>query len=84
MEPTVLNSPEFIEAWTGRPILVVQGGRDHNVKPQTVDVAVQILKQNGADVTYHTDPDADHFLYFAKKDEIHTIIGDWMKPTVTS
>ena len=83
MEPAVLNSPEFIEGYTGRPILVVQGGRDHNVKPQSVDSAVAILKQNGADVTYHTDPNADHFLYFVKRDEIHTIIGDWMKLNIT-
>lgn len=84
MEPAVLNSHDFVETCAGRPILVVQGSRDHNVKPQTVDAAVQILKQNGADVTYHTDPDADHFLYFAKRDEIHTIIGDWVKRTVNS
>ncbi len=83
MEPAVLNSPEFIEGYTGRPILVVQGGRDHNIKPQSVDAAVAILMQNGADVTYHTDGDADHFLYFAKRDEIHTIIGDWMKLNIT-
>ena len=84
MEPAVLNSPEFVEAWKGRQILVVQGGRDHNVKPHSVDAAVLILAPNGADVTYHTDPEADHFLYFAKRDEIHTIIGDWMKPTVAT
>lgn len=84
MEPAVLNSHDFVETCAGRPILVVQGSRDHNVKPQTVDAAVQILKQNGADVTYHTDPDADHFLYFAKRDEIHTVISDWMKRPVNS
>ena len=78
MEPAVLNSTEFVEGWQGRSILVMQGNRDHNVKPQSVDVAVNILKQNGADVTYHTDPEADYFLYFAKRDEIHNLIGAWM------
>ena len=78
MEPDVLGSPEFIEGWKGRPVLVVQGGRDHNVKPATVTAAVEAMRRDGIDVTYHLDPDADHFLFFAKLDEMHQRIGGWL------
>ena len=78
IEHAVLNSPAFADGWKGRPVLVVQGGRDHNVKPHTVTAAVELMRANGAEVTYHLDPDADHFLFFAKLDETHRRIAEWM------
>ena len=78
MEPDVLGSAEFVEGWKGRPVLVIQGGRDHNVQPATVDAAVEQLRANGAVVTYHRDPEADHFLFFARLGDMHRRIGGWM------
>jgi pimeloyl-ACP methyl ester carboxylesterase len=78
MEPKVLGSAEFVAGWRGRPVLVVQGGRDHNVKPATVTAAVELMRRNGVDVTYHLDPAADHFLFFAQLDEMHRLLGEWL------
>lgn len=82
MEPGVLDSLEFVAGWKGRPVLVMQGGRDHNVKPRTVTSAVELMRRNGADVTYQLDPDADHFLFFARLDEMHRLVGDWLTARV--
>lgn len=79
MEPEVLESPEFVAGWRGRPVLVVQGGRDHNVKSATVDAAVDGLRTAGVAVTYHREGEAGHFLFFARLDEVHRLIGEWMK-----
>lgn len=78
MEPDILGSPAFVGGWKGRPVLVIQGGRDHNVQPATVDAAVEQLRANGAAVTYHRDPEADHFLFFAQLGEMHRLIGEWI------
>ena len=79
MEPDVLESPEFVAGWKGRPVLVIQGGRDHNVRPATVDAAVERMRADGVAVTYHLDPEADHFLFFAKLDEMDRLIGGWVE-----
>jgi pimeloyl-ACP methyl ester carboxylesterase len=78
MEPDVLGSPEFVAGWKGRPVLVVHGGRDRHVRPATVDAAVGQMQADGVAVTYHRDPDADHFLFFAKLAEMHQLVGGWM------
>ncbi len=77
-ELDVLGSPAFADGWRGRPVLVVQGGRDHNVRPRTVDAAVALMRENGAGVTYHFEPEADHFLFFAQLEAIHALVGGWM------
>ena len=78
MEPNVLNSPGFVEGGKGRPVFVAQGGRDHNVKPSNVTTAVKLMQDHGANVTYHLDPDADHFLFFAQLDAIQQRIAEWI------
>ncbi len=73
-----LASPDFARGWRGRPILVLQGGRDWNVRRDTVDPAVDLLRRQGADVSYHVDGGEDHFLFFSKRLELFGVIGEWM------
>jgi pimeloyl-ACP methyl ester carboxylesterase len=77
MEPAVIDSQAFRDGWRGKPVLVIQGERDHNVKPRTVAAAVETMQANGADVTYHTDADAGHFLFFAKLAGVRGLIAAW-------
>ena len=79
MEPDVLGSEAFAAGWRGKPILVIQGGRDHNVKPRTVTAAVETMQANGAAVTYHTEPDAGHFLFFAQLDQVRAVVAAWVE-----
>ena len=78
MEPDVLGSPEFVEGWKGRPVLVVHGDRDRNVRPEGVAAAAEQMAADGVRVTHHRDPDAGHFLFFAQLDEVHRLVGGWM------
>mgnify|MGYP002779343929 CR=1 FL=1 len=78
MERGVLGSPEFLDGWKGRPVLVIQGERDWNVLPRTVDAACELLEAGGLRVAQHRDPDAGHFLFFAKLDEVFAVIEGWV------
>ena len=77
MEPAVIESQAFRDGWRGKPVLVIQGERDHNVKPRTVAAAVETMQANAALVTTHTDADAGHFLFFAKLAEVRGVIAAW-------
>lgn len=79
MELDVIGSEAFADGWRGRPVLVIQGERDHNVKPRSVTAAVEVMQSNGAVVTYHTDADAGHFLFFAQLVEVRRRIAAWAK-----
>ena len=48
----------------------MHGGRDWNVPKATVDPAVDVLRAQGGDVTYVVDPEEDHFLFFARCEEL--------------
>ncbi|QJW95905.1 alpha/beta hydrolase [Frigoriglobus tundricola] len=78
MEPSVIGSPAFAAGWRGRPVLVIQGGRDHNVHPRTVDAATGLMEAAGVRVTQHRDPGAGHFLFFARLDTVTDWVSDWM------
>ncbi len=78
MHRAELADPGFARAWKGRPILVLQGGRDWNVPKSTVDPAVQLLRDQGSGVRYHVFPEEDHFLFFARSSELFGLISEWM------
>jgi pimeloyl-ACP methyl ester carboxylesterase len=78
MRQDELAAPAFVEAWRGRPILVVQGAEDRNVHKETVDPAVALLQAQGSDVTYQVFPNEDHFLFFARREEFFQVVQDWM------
>jgi len=77
MELPVLASEAFASGWQGRNVLVIQGERDWNVRPATVDAAVQQLETDGVTVTQHRDPAAAHFLFFAQVDTVTDVVCDW-------
>lgn len=77
MELPVLGSEAFVSGWEGRNVFVIQGDRDWNVKPATVDAAVQQLETDGVRVTQHRDPAAAHFLFFAQLDTVTDVVCDW-------
>ena len=78
MIPAELGAPAFSAAWRGRPILVFQGGADRSVRQSSVDPAVALLRSRGADVTYVTYPTEDHFLFFARRDDVFRRLEGWM------
>jgi len=77
MEPSVIGSEAFSTGWKGRPVLVIQGERDHNVPLRSVMAAVERMEANGVKVTTRTDPGAGHFLFFAKLHETLGQIAEW-------
>lgn len=79
MELSVLGSEEFEAGWRGRPVLVIQGDRDANVRPDSVTVACERMTSLGVKVTEHRDPDSGHFMFFAKTDEVFDVIERWVK-----
>ncbi len=79
MELSVLGSEAFEAGWRGRPVLVIQGDRDANVRPESVTAACERLTALGVRVTEHRDPDSGHFLFFAKRDEVFGVIERWMR-----
>ena len=81
MELSVIASEAFAAGWKGRPILVIQGERDHNVTPRSVAVAVKRMAANSARVTAHLWPESGHFLFFARLDEVLCRIADWAERT---
>jgi pimeloyl-ACP methyl ester carboxylesterase len=83
MELDVLGSEAFEEGWRGRPVLVIQGDRDRNVSPESVTAACERMGAFGVKVTEHRDPDAGHFLFFSKTDEVFDVIEKWVKGTAT-
>lgn len=79
MELPVLGSEAFVSGWAERNVLVIQGDRDRNVRPETVDAAVQQLETDGVRVTQHRDPAAAHFLFFAQLDTVTGVVCDWAR-----
>jgi pimeloyl-ACP methyl ester carboxylesterase len=77
MELPVLGSEAFVSGWKGRNVLVIHGDRDWNVKPATVDAAVQQLEADAVKVAQHRDPAAAHFLFFAQLDAVTDAVCDW-------
>jgi pimeloyl-ACP methyl ester carboxylesterase len=77
MELDIIGSEQFAEAWRGRPVLVVQGDRDRNVSPESVTAACERMEASGVKVAQHRDPDAGHFLFLAKLDEVTDVIVKW-------
>lgn len=84
MELSVIGSPEFTAGWKGRPVLVIQGDQDANVRPASVTAATQRMIAAGVPVREHRDPHAGHFLFLAKPTELTDLIIRWAQPIVQS
>ncbi len=73
-----LAAPSFSRGWQGRPVLIFQGDKDWNVLKKTVDPAVELLRRQGCQVSYVVLPGEDHFLFFARSQDVFTSIKQWM------
>jgi predicted esterase len=73
-----VGSPAFADAWRGRPVLVLQGDADVNVRKADVDPAVDLMRAAGIDVTYRVFAGEDHFLFFGRSGEVFELVSEWM------
>jgi pimeloyl-ACP methyl ester carboxylesterase len=78
-----VGSPAFVAGWKGRPVLVIQGDADRNVRKADVDPAVASLVKSGVGVTYRVFAGEDHFLFLGRSDEVFRVIADWIETDTT-
>ena len=71
-------------AWTGRPTLVIHGLEDDRITKPWLDEAVRALRAAGAAVETRFDPEADHFLFFTKPEEIDDWVLKFLAPWLVS
>ena len=77
METRVLADPRFIAQCRDRPILVLQGEQDVNVRPGPVIAAAKMLAEKGLNVTCKTEPTADHFMLFGCRAQVRNWLTVW-------
>jgi hypothetical protein len=63
----------------GKPVLVIHGERDHHVRFNSIQPAIEEFESAKAIVTKCFHEDSDHFLFFAKRREILMQIAEWMR-----
>jgi fermentation-respiration switch protein FrsA (DUF1100 family) len=78
MRPKELASKEFTDRWKGRPVLVLNGQKDHNVWPGSVRKAVEVLKIGGVDVSHECYDSEDHFMTFGAARVVDERIQRWI------
>lgn len=78
MDAEIVDSPEFQQAWSGRPVLVLAGEADERIPVQYVAQRVSALKTGGINVTFVTYPAEDHFLFFTRSTQVLKDISAWL------
>ncbi len=78
VEETRLASAAATGALRGVPVLFVHGDADDRVPLAAVEPAIHRLETAGAAVTRSVFPGADHFVLFARLDEILVELSWWM------
>lgn len=78
MRPKELSGKEFNDRWKGRPVLVLNGQKDHNVWPGSVRKAVAVLKIGGVDVSHECYDNEDHFMTFGAARVVDDRIQRWI------
>ena len=78
LRPDDLAAEHFRAGWNGRPALVLQGGRDWSVTPQSVERGVSLMEAGNLAVAYRLYPEDDHFLFFARRREVLELIENWL------
>lgn len=68
------------ELWRDRPVLLIHGLKDDRISEKWFRVAERSLRETGARLTVHTDPEEDHFLIFSRRDEF----AAWVLPFLRS
>ncbi len=65
-------------AWRGLPVLVVHGHRDLRIPHATIRGAVRALRRGGARISRLDYRQEDHFLFFAKREQVVARLGRWI------
>jgi predicted esterase len=78
MDPEIIGSAEFLDAWQQRPILVITGDADRRIPIGYVDNRVAELRAGGVEVTYIPYPDEDHFLFYSQLTSVLDDIANWL------
>lgn len=79
MPMEVVDTPEFGDAWRGRPVFVVTGGADRSVRQGTVDPAVEAMRRRGVEVDYRVIAEETHFLFFGRREEVFADVHRWIE-----
>lgn len=65
-------------AWRGLPVLVIHGHQDLRIPPWSMRLALELLKAAGARLSRLDYPQEDHFLFFAKREQVVQRLAAWM------
>lgn len=72
------ESLRFMARWKDKPVFVITGAKDDRVPLSYVADGAARMKKNGAQVTFKTVPDADHFLLFSHREEVLAQLKEWL------
>ncbi len=72
-------SPEFVQGWKGRPVLIIHGTQDARIPKDYIDRRVLDLYHNNIRPEVKFYDDEDHFLIFSKRFEMMEEIHQWVK-----
>lgn len=79
MPTSDLSDPSTAPSWRGRPVLILQGGRDWNVTRRSVERGAEWLRQHGAVLTMRIEPDEDHGLFFTQRHQVAAWVAEWRR-----
>ena len=79
VEANIVNSPEFVQGWRGRPIFIIHGDLDERIPKTYIEEIVSNLSYNGLHPVVKYYNDEDHFLLFSKRLEVMTEIYRWTR-----
>ena len=74
----IVDSAAFLDAWRGRPVLVITGEVDRRIPVRYVATRVSNLQAGGVDVTYIVYPGEDHFLFFSQLTSVLNDVSNWL------
>ncbi len=71
--------PALRECWDKRSILVIHGAKDDRIRLSRIQSTVDSLTGLGFAITTRIYPQDDHFLFFAKREELMQDLLPWLK-----
>ncbi len=72
-------SPQFLEKWRDRPVLVIHGTDDRRIPHELIAENVTLLREGGVDVDFLSYDGQDHFLMFDARERLLQDIDTWLK-----
>jgi predicted esterase len=79
IEADLITTDAYVQNTADKPILVIYGGADRQVPAYYVEVCVDLLQRQGADVQHRRYEQEDHFLFMSAFDRLAADIEDWME-----